>query len=119
MLYHHLDENKIKENLIYKIKHKNLAFNKLQYYSYLKSDEEVYFYLKQLYNELMSSIYLIKEYPSIISRLLKLKSIGFTIDLKIYQNCMIDKIDSEENISFDILENFNLFINIYINYKNF
>lgn len=113
MLYHHLDENKIKENLIYKIKHKNLAFNKLQYYSYLKSDEEVYFYLKQLYNELTSSIYPIKEYPSIISRLLKLKSIGFTIDLKIYQNCMIDKIDSEENISFDILENFNKNARIY------
>lgn len=54
-----------------------------------------------------NDLYPIQEYPSIIEKLVKLKNIGFSIDLEKYQTCMINKINNEMDISFNILEKFN------------
>ena len=113
MLYHHLDKDKIKKDFIYIIKHRQLALHKFKYYSNFTSDNEIYFYLKQLYKELKNDLYPIQEYPSIIEKLVKLKNIGFSIDLEKYQTCMINKINNEMDISFNILEKFNENTRIY------
>lgn len=84
MLYHHLDKDKIKK-------------------------KRFYLYNKTLKNDL----YPIQEYPSIIEKLVKLKNIGFSIDLEKYQTCMINKINNEMDISFNILEKFNENTRIY------
>ena len=95
------------------IKHRQLALHKFKYYSNFTSDNEIYFYLKQLYKELKNDLYPIQEYPSIIEKLVKLKNIGFSIDLEKYQTCMINKINNEMDISFNILEKFNENTRIY------
>ena len=60
-----------------------------------------------------NDLYPIQEYPSIIEKLVKLKNIGFSIDLEKYQTCMINKINNEMDISFNILEKFNENTRIY------